>query len=65
MNVALILLTTALVVAVAILAAVGAGFLARIDQATVPAAITRAAAVFAAVLTLACAATGAVASVIR
>lgn len=59
MNVALVLLTTALVVVVAVLAAAGAGKLARLDGATYPTALTRAATAFATVLTLATAVTGA------
>jgi hypothetical protein len=52
-NVAVVLLTAALVIVVALLAAVGAGKLARMDGATYPAALTRAAVTFAAVITLA------------
>lgn len=52
MSVAVILLTTALVTVVALLAAAGAGKLARMDGATYPAALTRAAVTFAAVITL-------------
>ncbi|MHC3455926.1 hypothetical protein [Streptomyces prasinus] len=59
MNVALILLTTALVLVIALLAAAGAGKLARLDGATYPAALTRAATAFTAVLTLATAMAGA------
>ncbi|MEV5880961.1 hypothetical protein AB0L75_43710 [Streptomyces sp. NPDC052101] len=65
MTVTLILLVIALVVAVALLAAAAAGTLARIDGATYPAAVMRGAGVFAAVLTLACAVTAAVAAVVR
>ncbi|MGA5900277.1 hypothetical protein [Streptomyces venetus] len=43
MNVALVLLTAALVLVIAMLAAAGAGKLARMDGATYPAALTRAA----------------------
>ncbi|MET9116076.1 hypothetical protein ABZX38_18015 [Streptomyces longwoodensis] len=53
MNVALVLLTTALVITTAVMAAAGAGKLARMDGATYPAAFTRAAVAFAAVITLA------------
>ncbi|MFF5759820.1 hypothetical protein OHA09_36260 [Streptomyces longwoodensis] len=53
MNVALVLLTTALVITAAVMAAAGAGKLARMDGATYPAALTRAAVAFAAVITLA------------
>ncbi|WP_053164746.1 hypothetical protein [Streptomyces noursei] len=58
---ALVLLTIALVVVFALLAAAAAGTLARLDGATYPAALTRAATAFAAVLTLAAALTGALA----
>lgn len=58
MNVALVLLTTALVIVVALLAAAGAGKLARMDGATYPAALTRAAVTFAAALTLTATAAG-------
>ncbi|MFF7095757.1 hypothetical protein ACFY9A_25665 [Streptomyces rubradiris] len=58
MNVAVTLLTTALVIVVGLLAAAGAGKLARMDGATYPAALTRAAVTFAAVLTLATTMTG-------
>ncbi|CUW33342.1 hypothetical protein [Streptomyces reticuli] len=53
MNVAVALLTTALVIVVALMAAAGAGKLARMDGATYPAALTRAAVTFAGVVTLA------------
>ncbi|MEU9397757.1 hypothetical protein AB0D86_48290 [Streptomyces sp. NPDC048324] len=53
MNVAVVLLTTGFVIVVALLTAAGAGKLARMDGATYPAALTRAAITFAAVLTLA------------
>ncbi|MFF7975798.1 hypothetical protein [Streptomyces sp. NPDC007905] len=52
MTVAVVLLATALVIVVALLAAAGAGKLARMDGATYPAALTRAAVTFAAVITL-------------
>ncbi|MDH6604486.1 putative membrane-bound mannosyltransferase [Streptomyces sp. SAI-208] len=60
MTVAIALLTVAVVVVIALLAAVGAGMLARIDGATWPTAFTRAANGFAAVLALAAAITAAV-----
>lgn len=60
MTVAVVLLTTALVIVVALLAAVGAGKLARMDGATYPTALSRAAGAFAAVITLAAAVTVAV-----
>jgi len=63
-NVALALLTTALVLVIALLAAAGAGKLARLDGATYPAALTRAATAFTAVLTLATAVTGALAALL-
>ncbi|MFJ8697455.1 hypothetical protein [Streptomyces roseolilacinus] len=62
MNVAVVLLTIALVLVIALLAAAGAGKLARLDGATYPAALTRAAVTFAAVLTLTAAVTGALAA---
>lgn len=49
---ALILIAAALDTLVAILVALAAGYLARRDQATTPQSITRAAAAFAATLTL-------------
>ncbi|MFB6573002.1 hypothetical protein [Streptomyces noursei] len=58
---ALVLLTIALVVVFALLAAAAAGTLARLDGATYPAALTQAATAFAAVLTLAAALAGALA----
>ncbi|MFM9373765.1 hypothetical protein [Streptomyces sp. Da 82-17] len=61
---AAILLTAALVTVLALLIAVGAGKLARLDGATYPAALMRAAATFAAVLTLASALTGALTQVL-
>lgn len=60
---ALILLVTALVVVVAVLAAAVAGKLARLDGATYPAALTRAGIAFAATLTLATAFTAALTAV--
>ncbi|WSJ64271.1 hypothetical protein OG756_30845 [Streptomyces sp. NBC_01310] len=56
-----VLLVAALVIIFALLAAAAAGKLARLDGATYPGALTRAAAAFAAVLTLAAALTGSVA----
>ncbi|MFJ3660825.1 hypothetical protein ACIPPM_10175 [Streptomyces sp. NPDC090119] len=53
MNVAVIFFATALVVIAASLAAAGAGKLARLDGATYPTALTRAAAAFAVVINLA------------
>ncbi|MFF9819540.1 hypothetical protein [Streptomyces sp. NPDC014006] len=64
MNVALVLLTAALVLVIAVLAAAGAGKLARMDGATYPAALTRAATAFTAVLTLAAAVAGALATLL-
>ncbi|MFI5534465.1 hypothetical protein ACIA8O_38620 [Kitasatospora sp. NPDC051853] len=54
-----VLLTIALVVLFAFLAAAAAGVLARLDGATYPTAITRAATTFTAVLALAAAITAA------
>lgn len=59
---AVVLLTTALVIVVALLAGAGAGKLARMDGATYPTALTQAAAAFTAVLTLAATVTAAVAA---
>jgi hypothetical protein len=59
---ALVVLVSVLVVIVALLTAAGAGKLARLDGATYPAAITRAAAAFGVVLTVAAAVTGALAT---
>ncbi|MER5218282.1 hypothetical protein ABT063_49310 [Streptomyces sp. NPDC002838] len=64
MNVAVVLLTTTLVIVVAVLAAVGAGKLARMDGATYPAALTRAAVTFAAVVTLAATVAGTFATIL-
>ncbi|MFJ4715777.1 hypothetical protein [Streptomyces sp. NPDC088785] len=61
MTVALVLLTSAFVLLIALLSCVGAGTLARIDGATWPAAVLRAARCFAAVLALAAGITAAVA----
>ncbi|MGW3521582.1 hypothetical protein [Streptomyces hydrogenans] len=59
MNLALVLLTTAVVLVTALLAAAGAGKLARLDGATYPASLTHAALAFTAVLSLAAAVTAA------
>ncbi|MFC8350795.1 hypothetical protein [Streptomyces sp. NPDC057280] len=59
MTVAIALLAIAVILVVALLSAVGAGMLARLDGATWPTAFTRAAGTFAAVLALAAAATSA------
>ncbi|MFD9335491.1 hypothetical protein ACFWBF_13960 [Streptomyces sp. NPDC060028] len=59
--VVLLLLTAALVFVFALLAAAAAGKLARLDGAGYPAALTRAAAAFASVLTLAAVLIGALA----
>ncbi|MGY4394750.1 hypothetical protein [Streptomyces sp. TE12347] len=58
------LLTTALVTIVALLAATAAGKLARMDGASYPTALTRAATTFAAVITLAAAVAGALATLL-
>ena len=60
---ATVLLTIALVVIVALLAAAGAGKLARLDGATYPPAVMRAATTFATVLTLAATLAGALSQV--
>ncbi|WP_406485515.1 hypothetical protein [Streptomyces microflavus] len=57
MAVAVVLLTIALMIIVALLAAAGAGKLARMDGATYPTALARAATAFAAVVSLAAAVT--------
>ncbi|MEU5002633.1 hypothetical protein [Streptomyces sp. NPDC021622] len=62
MAVAVVLLTTALVIVIALLTAAGTGKLARMDGATYPAALTRAATAFAAVITIATAVTAAFAA---
>ncbi|MFE0576893.1 hypothetical protein ACFW21_32570 [Streptomyces albogriseolus] len=62
--VSVVLLATALVIVVALLAAAGAGKLARMDGATYPAAFTRAAITFGAVVTLAASVTAALAAVL-
>ncbi|MEU4033509.1 hypothetical protein [Streptomyces collinus] len=59
---ALILLTCGLTLVVAALVGAGAGYLARRDHATYPAALGRAVAAFAATLTLAAAVTTALAA---
>ncbi|MFB7827407.1 hypothetical protein [Streptomyces hydrogenans] len=64
MTLALILAITTLVLVIAVAAAGGAAKLARLDGATYPAALTRAAVAFTAVLTLAAAVTGAFAAVL-
>ncbi|ATZ22017.1 hypothetical protein SLAV_38955 [Streptomyces lavendulae subsp. lavendulae] len=58
-----LLLTICLVMVFAVIVAAAAGKLARLDGATYPAACLRAAAAFAAVLTLAAAITAALAAV--
>lgn len=62
---ATVLLAAAVVLVLAVLVAVGAGKLARLDGATYPAAILRAATAFAAVLTLTAAVTAALAALPR
>jgi hypothetical protein len=52
-TVAIVLLTTALILVIALLAGAAAGKLARLDGATYPTALTRAAVTFVSVLTLA------------
>ncbi|GGZ89704.1 hypothetical protein GCM10010371_56980 [Streptomyces subrutilus] len=64
MTVAVVLLTTALVTVVALLAAAGTGKLARMDNASYPTALTRAATTFATVITLAAAVTGPLAALL-
>jgi preprotein translocase subunit SecG len=59
--VAIVLIAVAVVLVVALLSAVGAGMLARIDGTTWSTALTRAAGAFAAVLALAAAVTAALA----
>ncbi|MFF8681148.1 hypothetical protein ACF07F_24850 [Streptomyces sp. NPDC015237] len=59
MAVAVVLLTIALVLVVALLAAAAAGKLARMDGASYPAALNRAATTFVTVITLAAAVTAA------
>lgn len=60
-----VLFTTALVIIVALMTAAGAGKLARMDGATYPTALNRAAAAFAAVITVAAAVAGAFAAFLR
>ncbi|MBM9624805.1 hypothetical protein JE024_40515 (plasmid) [Streptomyces zhihengii] len=62
---ALVLLTVAVVVIVALLCAVGAGVLARADGATWPTALARAASAFVAVLALSATVTAALAACLR
>ncbi|MEU4995038.1 hypothetical protein [Streptomyces sp. NPDC021622] len=59
-----VLIAAASVTVLALLAAAGAGKLARMDGATCPTALMRAATTFASVLTLAAAVTGALAQVL-
>ncbi|MGK5693450.1 hypothetical protein ACSNOJ_11220 [Streptomyces sp. URMC 128] len=65
MNVAVTLLTTALLLVVALMVAGCAGKLARLEGASYPTAITRAAATFAAVLTVAAAVTAVLVPLMR
>ena len=58
----LVLLTIAIVVIFALIAATGTGLLARLDGASYPSALMRAAAAFAAVVTLASTVAGALAA---
>lgn len=60
-KVAVVLITAALVIVIAVLAAVGAATLARLDGAGYPTALKQAAVTFAAVITLASAVTAALA----
>ncbi|MFD8275916.1 hypothetical protein [Streptomyces flaveolus] len=64
MSVVVALLTVALVIILAIMAAAGAGKLARLDGASYPVAIKQAAITFAAVLTLASTLTAALTALI-
>ncbi|MFF2949820.1 hypothetical protein ACFVVU_00510 [Kitasatospora sp. NPDC057965] len=64
MTVAVVILATALVFVVALLAAAGVGKLARMDGATYPAALTRAAAAFTTIITLAATVTAALAALL-
>ncbi|MER5202275.1 hypothetical protein [Streptomyces sp. NPDC002825] len=64
MTVAVVLLAIALVLVVALLAATAAGKLARMDGATYPTALTRAATAFVAVITLATGVTAAIATLL-
>jgi hypothetical protein len=63
-GVPVVLITAALVIVLALLAAAAAGKLARMDGATYPTALMRAATTFAAFLTLAAALTGALAQLL-
>lgn len=62
--VAVVLLATALIIVVALLAGAAAGKLARMDGATYPAALARAATAFATVITLATAVATAIAALL-
>ncbi|MFJ6372699.1 hypothetical protein ACIQK5_31515 [Streptomyces virginiae] len=64
LSLTVVLLTAALIVVLALLAATAAGKLARLDGASYPTAITRAATTFAAVLTLAAALSAALGAII-
>ncbi|MFG2318957.1 hypothetical protein [Streptomyces tendae] len=59
-----VLIATAMILILALLTAVGAGKLARLDGASYPAALTRAAVAFAGTLTLAAAITAALSVVL-
>ncbi|MGV9790810.1 hypothetical protein [Streptomyces sp. NPDC003435] len=59
-----LLIITALILIIALLTAVGAGKLARLDGASYPAALTRAAVAFAGTLTLAAAITAALSAML-
>ncbi|WP_367323625.1 hypothetical protein [Streptomyces sp. HUAS ZL42] len=63
-NLAFVLLTAVLVLVLALLAAVAAGKLARLDGASYPSAVMRAASTFLAVMMLAAALTSALAEVV-
>ncbi|MFF8983894.1 hypothetical protein ACF08E_10960 [Streptomyces globisporus] len=65
MTFALALLATTLIIVIALLTAAGAGKLARLDGASYPAALTRAAVAFTTVLTIAIAAASAFAALLR
>jgi hypothetical protein len=62
--VAIVLLSTGLVIVAALLAAAAAGKLSRLDGATYPAALTRAATAFVAVVTLTAAVSGTLAALL-
>ncbi|WP_392968498.1 hypothetical protein [Streptomyces sp. LN245] len=64
MTVAVALLITALVIVITLMTAAGAATLARLDGATYPTAIIRAATAFAAVITLAAVVTAAIAALL-